>query len=128
MTHLVFSPSIISASSNGLWIAVTATADPGQEIHTCGVTGTDEYEEIRLFTVNAATGFEPLSILWGSTDVGSRFPNSDVAPSTVAGPIAPHGINPISATTSIIRVWTTGTATTGSIRIIGSVNRATDAG
>jgi len=128
MTHLIYTPSFISTSSNGMWVLVTATADPGQIIHTVQVTGTDEREEIRLSAYNAAaTSAEPLSILWGSTDASSLFPNVTVQ-TAGAGPQVIIGLNPLSATTSSIRVWTTGTATTGSIRIIGGVNRATDAG
>lgn len=55
---------ILSGSTNGLGIKVSATATLGTTIHTA-VTGSTDIDEIYLYAVNSDTTDRKLTIEWG---------------------------------------------------------------
>lgn len=59
-------PQKLSASTDGLGVKVVATASTGTAVHTA-VTGTDNWDEIRLYAVNTSTASSKLTIEWGTT-------------------------------------------------------------
>jgi len=61
-----FTKILLSGSTNGKAILVTATASPGTTIHTA-VTGTSSLDEIWLYAVNSSAGDVKLTIEWGET-------------------------------------------------------------
>ena len=120
---LSFTPTIASGSTNGLAILVTATASPGTIIHTVEATTTDSREELRMVVYNNGTASQPVTFEMGSTDVASQLGPTHVLSRTF-GIALTIGPNNFSATTTIVRAFTTGTATEA-IRIWAQVNRAT---
>lgn len=61
-----FSKEILSGSSNGRGILITATASSGTLIHTA-VSGTSDKDEIWLYCVNTSSSGVKLTIEWGET-------------------------------------------------------------
>lgn len=61
-----FTKTLLSGSTNGKAILVSATASPGTTIHTA-VTGTSSLDEIWLYAVNSSAGDVKLTIEWGET-------------------------------------------------------------
>ena len=57
---------ILSGSTDGQPINVTATASPGDAIHTCGA-GTSNQDEIWIWAVNLSAANVELTIQWGGT-------------------------------------------------------------
>ena len=102
---LTYSPVIISESTNGLGILVTATESPGTLIHTVNVTGTDHREEIRILAYNASTASQPIQIEWGATDLNTRSFKMLVGRDVPAN-IQPATFLNLTATTSQIRIFT----------------------
>lgn len=62
----IYVPTKLSGSTNGLGVKVAATTSTGTTIHTA-VTGTDDWDEIRLYAVNTSTSASKLTIEWGTT-------------------------------------------------------------
>jgi len=61
-----FSKVILSNSTNGQLIKVTATSTPGTNIHVAGA-GTTQFDEIWLWAQNNGTVDSQLTLEWGST-------------------------------------------------------------
>ena len=59
-----FTKTLLSGSTNGKAILVTATDSPGTTIHTA-VTGTSSLDEIWLYAVNSSGEDVRLTIEWG---------------------------------------------------------------
>ena len=59
-----FTKILLSGSTNGKAILVTATATPGTTIHTA-VAGTSSLDEIWLYAVNSSDVDVKLTIQWG---------------------------------------------------------------
>jgi hypothetical protein len=61
-----FTKTLLSGSTNGKAILVSATATPGTTIHTA-VEGTSSLDEIWLYAVNSSGADVKLTIEWGET-------------------------------------------------------------
>jgi len=68
-----FTKILLSGSTNGKAILVTATATPGTTIHTA-VAGTSSLDEIWLYAVNSSTSDVKLTIEWGE----ATAPNGNI--------------------------------------------------
>ncbi len=121
---LTFTPDFISNSTNGQLILVTATASPGQAIHTVQATTTDAREEVRITIYNDATATAIITLEWGSTDIGSRLIRHVAARQTGMRTLNNIGPLLLSGTTSIVRAYSTATDI-NVIKLGGTVNRAT---
>ena len=118
---LVYSRQLLSGSTNGRPIEVATVATPGTTLHTVQSTGTDAREETHLFAANRSTATMPLTIEPGGAATTDQIMVH--IPSQAGWFRIDPGIS-FTATTSIIRAFTTGTAT-DSLVIGGWVNRAT---
>ena len=118
---LVYSRNPLSGSTNGRPIEVAATGSLGTTLHTVQATATDAREEVHLYAVNRSTASAPLTIELGGTATTDQI--LTFLPSQAGFDLVIPGIS-FTATTSIIRAFTTGTAT-DAITIAGWVNRAT---
>ena len=61
-----FTKRLLSGSTNGRQIKVTATATAGTLLHTA-VAGTDDLDEIWLWAVNTSAAAVVLTVEWGGT-------------------------------------------------------------
>lgn len=61
-----FTKTLLSGSTNGKAILVSATASPGTDIHTA-VAGTSSLDEIWLYAANSSSSDDKLTIEWGET-------------------------------------------------------------
>lgn len=118
---LVYTPSFLSGSTNGRPIEVSAVASPGDVIHTVQSTGTAAREEIVIDAYNDATATVGLVIEFGSTATSDRLVFH--LPSQL-GLIRVIDRLRLTATTSIVRAFSTGTATE-TLRLAGFTDRAT---
>ncbi len=112
----VFSKQLLSGSTNGKGILLTATTTPGTTIHTAHATSTDE---IWIWAHNAHTAALDLTIEFGgTTDPGEVFvqpiPNDDGLHLVVPG-------LPLTNSLSVAGFDGTGSV----ITILGYVNRVT---
>jgi Trk-type K+ transport system membrane component len=117
---LSFNSKVSSESTNGLAILVTATESPGTLLHRVVATTTDSREEVRLVLYNNSTATQLVMIEWGATEIWNRIP---VNVQAQAAPGPAMFLN-LSATTTTVRAYSTGTATEA-IRAWLQVNRAT---
>lgn len=117
---LIYSEKPLSAAPLGLPIAVTATASPGQIIHTVQVTATTGIEQITVGAVSRSTASMPLTIEFGSTASDNRFVTFLVDAQSVATIIPKLRL---TGTDSIVRAYSSGTAT-GAISVFGTIERA----
>jgi hypothetical protein len=116
-----FSKTILSGSTDGRGILVSATASAGTLIHTGSSTATT-LDEIWLYAVNYDTSNRKLTVQWGGTTAGS-----DDIEYTI---VAENGLYLISAgllikgnaTPLVVRAFA---ATSTSIVVHGYVNRIT---
>lgn len=118
---LTYSRQLLSGSTNGRPIEVATIATPGTTIHTVQATGTDAREEVHLFAANRSTATMPLTIEHGGTATTDQIM---VHIKSQAGYFRIDPGTSFTATTSIIRAFTTGTAT-DALALTGWVNRAT---
>lgn len=118
---LTYSRQIFSGSSNGLPIEVSAVSSPGTTIHTVGATATSAREEIILYMTNGATVDQPVTVELGGTSTKDHI--KATIPSRQGLQLMVPGIS-LTATSSIVRAFSTGTATE-TLRACGWVNRAT---
>src|SRR5690242_9972492 len=68
MAAQVFTKALLSASTNGRGIKVTATSSPGTLVHTA-VSGTSSFDEIYLYAYNGHTADVQVTVEWGGTTV-----------------------------------------------------------
>ena len=118
---LTYTRHPLSGSTNGRPIEVAAVATPGITLHTVQATGTDGREEVHLYAANRSTATAPLTIELGGTATTDQIMLH--LPSQTGFDLIVPGIS-FTATTSIVRAFTTGTAT-DAIAIAGWANRAT---
>ena len=121
---LTYSRHPFSGSTDGRPIEVAAIGSLGTTIHVVQSAATDAREEVHLYANNRATGATatmPLTIEFGGTATTDHIITH--LPSRDGLYLIIPGIS-LTATTSIVRAFTTGTAT-DAITIAGWVNRAT---
>lgn len=118
---LTYTRQILSGSTNGRPIEVSAIASPGTTIHTVAATATNAREETYLYAVNGATADQPITVEFGGTATSDQIVYT--VPSRDGLHMLVPGIS-LTATSSIVRAFSTGTATE-SLRVSGWVNRAT---
>lgn len=108
-----FSKTILSGSTDGRGIVVTATASPGNTIHT-GPTNTAHLHEVWLYAMNTGTSFTKLTVQWG----GTSTPGDDIELSIQAesglvlvvpgliikGNASPPTIRAFAATTNVLTI------------------------
>jgi hypothetical protein len=128
MMPLIYSRHFMTGVPNGVLVQVTATESPGQIVHTVVVTGTDSIEQITGLAVCRATATsQPITVELGSTEAKDRYTNIMGPIGVTEGATAQSAIISkvrLTATTSIIRVYSTGTAS-GVFSFGGTINRAT---
>ena len=67
----VFNGTLLTGSSNGLPIPITAVATPGTTVHTAAAVG---YEEVFLWVSNVTSSTATITIEWGGvTDPGDHL-------------------------------------------------------
>jgi len=118
---LVYSTHPLSGGTNGRPIEVATVATPGTTIHTVQATGTAAREEVHLYANNRSTATIPVTIELGGTATTDQILAQ--IPSQNGFNLIVPGIT-FTATTSIVRAFTTGTAT-DAITLAGWVNRVT---
>ena len=113
-----YSKELLSASTNGKAIKVTATATAGTLIHTA-VSGTLSLDEIWLYAVNSSASLVKLTLEWGEAtapdgNIEQNVPAESGLMLLVPGLVLQNGLT--------VKAF----AGTGSvITIAGYVNRAT---
>tara|TARA_R100001143_G_C3271153_1_gene92238 strand:- start:182 stop:535 length:354 start_codon:yes stop_codon:yes gene_type:complete len=113
-----YSKELLSASTNGKAIKVTATATAGTLIHTA-VSGTSSLDEIWLYAVNSSASLVKLTLEWGEAtapdgNIEQNVPAESGLMLLVPGLVLQNGLT--------VKAF----AGTGSvITIAGYVNRAT---
>jgi hypothetical protein len=116
-----FSKTILSGSTDGRGILVTATASAGTVIHTGSSTATT-LDEIWLYAVNYDSTDRKLTVQWGGTTAGSDDIEYTVKAENGLYLISAGLLIKGNATPLVVRAWAaTGTA----IVIHGYVNRIT---
>jgi phosphoribosylformimino-5-aminoimidazole carboxamide ribonucleotide (ProFAR) isomerase len=117
---LVYSRHPLSGSTNGRPIEIATVATPGTTLHTVQATGTDAREEVHMYVANRATATMPVTIEFGGTATTDQILAQ--IPAQAGLDLVTPGLS-LTATTSIVRGFTTGTAT-DAIAVLGWVNRA----
>ena len=107
---------ILSGSTNGKMIKISASATPGTLIHTA-VAGATDKDEVWLYATNNSTSPMILTIEWGGTDSVADDINIPIASKSGLVPITPgiclqNGLE--------IRAFATSASV---VDIIGFVNR-----
>lgn len=110
-----FSKEYLSASSNGLCVAVAATSSPGTTIHTTGASAKDE---VILYATNIYTGALNLTIEWGTTGATNSITQSIPASSGLT--IVIPGL--VLSNSQTVKAYST---IASKILIFGFVNRIT---
>ena len=110
-----FSKQFLSASTNGLGIAVAATSSLGTTIHTAHATSTDE---VMLYATNTNTGAVNLTLEWGGT--GSTNTITQAIPANSGLTILSPGL--ILTNSKVITAYA---ESANKILIFGYVNRIT---
>lgn len=110
-----FSKQILSGSTNGRPISVSASATPGTIIHTAQ-SGTSGIDEVWLYAVNSSTSAVKLTVEFGGTSTSDQIELTIAAESglTLVAPALP--IN----NSLVVRAFA---ATANVINITGYVNR-----
>jgi len=113
-----YSKELLSASTNGKAIKVTATSTAGTLIHTA-VAGTSDLDEIWLYAVNSSASLVKLTLEWGEAtapdgNIEQNVPAESGLMLLVPGLVLQNGLT--------VKAF----AGTGSvITVAGYVNRAT---
>ena len=108
----------LSGSTDGLSIAIAATATPGTTLHT-GATATGTIDEIWLYVFNTATADRQVTIEWGGVATSNTIIDTITAQDGLWK--MADGLNLGGAATAlIIRAFATAT---GGINAQGYVNR-----
>lgn len=116
-----FSKSILSGSTNGRGIPVTATSSPGTTIHT-GPTNPSHMHEVWLYAQNYDTTDRAIDIQWGGTTTGNDDIEFTVKAENGLYLMVPGLILQGNATPLVVRAFA---ATATSIVIYGYVNTIT---
>lgn len=112
-----FSKSVLSGSTNGLSIAVAATASPGTTIHT-GPTATTSLHEVWLWASNYSSTPQVLTLEWGGTETKDRL-SQTVSITSGLQLITPGLVLSGNATPVVIKAYAN---VTNNISIVGFVN------
>lgn len=117
-----FSKILLSQSTDGAPILLTATAAPGVLIHATQ-SSTADYDEIWVYANNISTADATVNVYWGNTGATNYIGPVNVQ--AYAGPIliSPGLILRGTGSTGSV-VYSTASAT-GSVGLIGYVNRIT---
>tara|TARA_R110000751_G_scaffold81579_1_gene164611 strand:- start:138 stop:491 length:354 start_codon:yes stop_codon:yes gene_type:complete len=113
-----YSKELLSASTNGKAIKVTATSTAGTLLHTA-VSGTSSLDEIWLYAVNSSASLVKLTLEWGEAtapdgNIEQNVPAESGLMLLVPGLLLQNGLT--------VRAF----AGTGSVVTVGGyVNRAT---
>tara|TARA_R110000737_G_C14207926_1_gene418559 strand:+ start:44 stop:397 length:354 start_codon:yes stop_codon:yes gene_type:complete len=113
-----YSKELLSASTNGKAIKVTATSTAGTLLHTA-VSGTSSLDEIWLYAVNSSASLVKLTLEWGEAtapdgNIEQNVPAESGLMLLVPGLLLQNGLT--------VRAF----AGTGSVvTVAGYVNRAT---
>lgn len=114
-----FNKQVLSASTNGRPIQVSATASPGTTIHTASTTTTD-FDEIWLYANNTSTSDVKLTVEWGGTTTPTDHIELTVPAESGLVVVVPGLVLKGNATALVVRAF----AGTGAvINITGYVNR-----
>lgn len=116
-----FTKSILSGSTDGRGILVSASASSGTTIHT-GPTNTAHLHEVWLYAVNYDTTDRKLTIQWGGTTAGNDDIEYTVKAENGLYLISPGLLLKGNATPLVVRAYA---ATTTAIVIHGYVNTIT---
>lgn len=114
-----FSKQILSGSTDGKQILVSATATPGTTIHT-GSTTVATLDEIWLYAVNTSATSVKLTIEYGGVTSPNDHIEQTIAPESGLVLVCPGLIIKGNATALIVRAFA---GTTNVIAISGYVNR-----
>lgn len=116
-----FAKTILSGSTDGRGILVSATASPGTTIHTGSSTAADLHE-VWLYAMNTSGTITKLTVQWG----GTTTPNDDIElsiqPESGLTLVAPGLLIKGNSTPLVVRAFA---ATTNLITIHGYVNTIT---
>lgn len=116
-----FAKDILSASTNGRAVKVSATGTPGTTIHT-GPTNTAQFDEIWLYAQNTDTTPRKLTVEWGGTTAADDLVEITIPAESGLVLVAPGLLLKGNATALIVRAFA---ATANVITIHGYVNRIT---
>lgn len=113
-----YSRILLSGSTNGKPVQVTATSSPGTTIHTA-LTGTTGYDEIYIWASNVTSSAATLYIQWGgTTDPDNDLVNALSIPANSA-PI-PIATGQVLNNGLLVKAWS---GTTNAINLTGYCNR-----
>lgn len=105
-----YSKELLSGSTQGKQIKVSATATPGTTIHTA-VSGTTDLDEIWLYAVNSSSTAVKLTIEWGEANapdghIEVTVPAEDGYTLVVPGLLLQNGlvVKAFAATTNVIMI------------------------
>lgn len=115
-----YSRLLLSGSTNGLPISVTATGTPGTTVHTA-VSGTTGFDEVYVWAINVTASPATLTIEWGSTtDSGGLLVKGyEIGANSPPIPIASGQV------LNNAKVVGAFSGTSGAINLVGYVNRIT---
>ena len=113
-----FTKNILSGSTNGRAILVTATASAGTTIHT-GSTSTSVQQEVWLYAHNADTTARKLTVEFGGTTAPGDIIELTVPAESGLTLVTPGLILKGTATALVVRAFA---ATASQVSIIGYTN------
>jgi len=112
-----FAKTVLSGSTDGKAINITATSSPGTTIHTGSSTAADLHE-VWLYAINYGTSSQWITVQWGGTASADSY-TTLVDPTVGMVLIAPGLVIKGNATPNVIRAFAT---LTNSIAVIGYVH------
>ena len=113
----------LSASTDGLGIAVASNSSAGTTIHT-GPSVAADYDEIWLWASNINTTAETLVLEWGGTTAIRDHYKSVIQPNETVLVAPGWVLKGNASTTLIVKAFST---TANKVNIVGYVNRIDDA-
>lgn len=113
-----YSRVLLSGSTNGKSIPVTATSTPGTTLHTA-IAGTAAFDEVYLWASNVTSAAATLTIEWGGvTDPGNHLVKAMSIPAN--SPPIPIATGQVLNNGLVVGAFS---GTTAAINITGYVNR-----
>ncbi len=104
-----YAKRVLSGSTNGIGINITATATAGDTIHTA-VTGAVDVDEIHLWVVNVSTSAVKLTIEWGNAtttnNIEVTIPGESGLVKIIPGFVLQNGntVKAFAGTTAVITI------------------------
>lgn len=114
-----YSRQLLSGSTNGMPIAVAATASPGTTIHTAVAGTTGQFDEIYFWASNVTASPATLTIQWG----GTTDPTNDLVYQysiPANSPPIPIATGQVLQNGLLVKAWS---GTASAINLTGYVNR-----